>query len=102
MLVTPQGGKYWRFKYRLSGKERLLALGTYPEISLVDARERRDQARKQVAHGIDPGAARKAQKQEGTKEKETFEVIAREWHTKFSPSWSVSHAALIIQALVSP
>jgi len=99
MLVTPQGGKYWRFKYRFDGKERLLALGTYPEISLADARERRDQARKQVAHGIDPGAARKAQKKVETEEKETFELIAREWHTKFTPSWSESHAALIIQAL---
>lgn len=99
MLLTPQGGKYWRFKYRFDGKERLLALGTYPEISLADARERRDQARKQVAHGIDPGAVRKAQKKVETEEKETFEVIAQEWHTKFTHSWSESHAALIIQAL---
>ena len=99
LLVTPQGGKYWRFKYRFNGKERLLALGTYPEISLADARERRDQARKQVAHGLDPGAVRKAQKKVETEETETFEVIAREWHTKFNPSWSESNSNLIIQAL---
>ena len=77
LLVTPQGGKYFRFKYRFDGKEKLLALGTYPEISLADARQQRDEARRQVAHGIDPGAVRKAQKQAEAEEIETFEVIAR-------------------------
>lgn len=56
LLVKPNGGKYWRFKYFFAGKEKLLALGTYPEISLGDAREKRLAARKLVAGGIDPGA----------------------------------------------
>lgn len=99
LLVTPQGGKYFRFKYRFDGKEKLLALGTYPEISLSDARMRRDEARKKVAHGIDPGAVRKAQKQAETAETETFEVITREWHTKFTPTWTSGYAEKLLSAL---
>lgn len=99
LLVIPNGGKYWRLKYRYTGKEKLLALGTYPEIGLADARQRRDEARRQVAHGIDPGAVRRAQKQAETKETETFEVIAREWHEKFKGSWSPSHAHVTITRL---
>jgi len=99
LLVTPQGGKYFRFKYRCDGKEKLLAFGTYPEISLADARLRRDEARRQVAQGIDPGAVRKAQKQAETEETETFEVIAREWHTKFTPTWTPGHAVTIMSRL---
>ena len=95
LLVTTKGGKLWRMKYRFDGKEKLLALGSYPEISLFDARHRRDEARMQLAHGIDPGAVRKAQKQAVTEETETFEVIAREWHTKFSPTWTPGHASAI-------
>jgi len=99
LLITPSGGKLCRMKYRYEGKEKLLALGIYPEISLADARERRDKARKQIAHGIDPGAVRKAQKQADTEETETFEVIAREWHTKFTPSWTPGHSDTIMSRL---
>ncbi len=99
LLVTPQGGKYFRFKYRFDGKEKLLAFGTYPEISLADARQRRDEARRQIAHGIDPGAVRKAQKQAETAETETFEVIAREWHERFSHTWAPGHAVKLMNAL---
>ncbi len=91
LLVTPQGGKLWRMKYRYDGKEKLLALGSYPDVSLFDARQRRDEARKQLAHGIDPGAVRKAQKQAETEETETFEVIACEWYEKFKAKWSLGH-----------
>ncbi|MEI7636337.1 MAG: integrase arm-type DNA-binding domain-containing protein [Syntrophus sp. (in: bacteria)] len=93
LLVTPSGGKLWHFKYRYDKKEKKIAFGHYPEISLADARERRDAARKQVANGIDPGAVRKAMKQAETEETETFEVIAREWHTKFTQTWTPGHAA---------
>ena len=99
LLVTPPGGKLWRLKYRFDGKEKMLALGAYPEISLADARQRREEARRQVAHGIDPGAVRKAQKQAVTEETETFEVIAREWHMKFTPTWTSGHAATIMSRL---
>ena len=99
LLITPSGGKLWRFKYRFGGKEKLLALGKYPEISLADARMLRDEARKQIAHGIDPGAVRKAQKQAKTEKAQTFEVIAREWHTKFTPNWTSGHASTIMSRL---
>lgn len=99
LLVMPQGGKLWRFKYSFAGKQKLLSMGSYPEISLADARQRRDEARKQVAHGVDPGAVRHAQKQADTSETETFEVIACEWHTKFSPKLSPGHATKLMSAL---
>jgi len=96
LLVTPAGGKWWRFKYRFDGKEKLLSLGTYPEVSLADAREKRHAARKQVAAGIDPGEVRKAQKVAKIADCEnSFEVIAREWHGKFEKTWSAVHAATI-------
>ncbi len=60
--VTPKGGRYWRLKYRFGGKEKLLALGVYPEVSLKDARAKRDDAKRQIATGIDPGDVKKAQK----------------------------------------
>lgn len=96
LLVTPSGGKLWRFKYRFDGKAKKLSFGPYPEISLTDARSRREEARKQLAHGVDPGAVRRAQKQAETEERETFEIIAREWHTKFTPTWTGGHSDTII------
>jgi integrase len=99
LLVTPSGGKLWHFKYRFDNKEKKLTLGIYPEISLADARQRRDDARRQLAHGIDPGAVRKAQKQAETEETETFEVIAREWHAKFKANWTEGHATTTMNRL---
>lgn len=96
LLVSEKGHKWWRFKYRFDGKEKVLAFGTYPEISLVDARERRNEARRQVANGIDPGAVKKAMKQAKTAETETFEVVAREWYAKFTPTWSTTHAVTMM------
>ena len=99
LLVTPTGGKLWRFKYRFDKQEKKLALGSYPEISLLDARKRREDARKLLANGIDPGAVRKAQKQANAEETETFEVIAREWFNKFKHNWKESHAQRVISRL---
>ena len=59
LLVTPAGGRLWRLKYRVGGREKLLSFGGYPEVGLKDARERRDQARRQLASGIDPSAAKR-------------------------------------------
>ena len=89
--VSPSGGKYWRFKYRIKGKEKRLSLGVYPDVSLKLARERRDSSRKQVAEGIDPSETRKAEKiaQAGL---ESFEFVAREWHGKHKRNWSNSHS----------
>jgi integrase len=99
LLVTPSGGKLWHFKYRFDNKEKKLTCGTYPEINLFDARKRRDEARSQLAHGIDPGTIRKAQKQAKTESTETFEIIAREWHGRFTPTWTTGHADTIMSRL---
>lgn len=98
--VSPAGGKLWRLKYRFDGKEKRLALGTYPEISLSIARERREDARKLLALGIDPSVHRKIER--AAKEERaanSFEIIAREWFAKHSPNWAKSHADKIIQRL---
>jgi len=99
LLVTPSGGKLWRFKYRYDGKQKLLALGAYPEVSLADARHRREDARKLLASNNDPGAVRKAQNQANTQKSETFETIAREWFKKFSQRWKETHSSRIIRSL---
>ena len=93
LLVVPTGGKLWRFKYRFGGKEKQLTFGTYPEISLSDARQRREDARKLLANGVDPSEIKKAQKAATVAVTEnSFEVVAREWHGKFSGTWSACHA----------
>lgn len=99
LLVTPSGGKLWRFKYRYNHKEKKLAFGAYPEISLLDARKRRDETRAQIAHGIDPGAVHKAQKQAKVEETETFEVIAKEWLERFKSKWQEEYADKIMHRL---
>lgn len=79
--VQPSGAKWWRLRFRVDGKERMLSLGTHPEVSLKDARERREQVRRDLAAGIDPSAKRKAVKETRTElAANTFEVVAREWH----------------------
>nr|WP_320166531.1 integrase arm-type DNA-binding domain-containing protein [uncultured Methylophaga sp.] len=90
--VSPNGGKWWRLKYRFEGKERRLSLGVYPDVSLKDARERREEFRRQIANGIDPAEVRKEEK-EIAADKNCFETIAREWHQKFSATWTDDHAA---------
>ncbi|WP_027824420.1 tyrosine-type recombinase/integrase [Laribacter hongkongensis] len=97
-LLINTTGKYWRLAYRFGGKQKTLALGVYPAVSLKDARERRDEARKLLAADIDPGEARKAQKAAGSlNAANSFEVIAREWHGKFLPTWTTSHADKIMR-----
>src|SRR5215813_3105104 len=98
LLITPTGGKWWRWKYRFGGKEKGLSFGIYPDVTLKMAREKRDNARQQLGAGIDPGEARKAVKvaQAGTK---SFEAIAREWHAKFSSGRVASHGDRILRRL---
>jgi integrase len=98
--ITPAGGKLWRQKYRFGGKEKRLAHGTYPEVSLAEARERRDNARRLLAAGTDPGEHRKAEKQAGEdRAANSFEAVAREWFGKFAPNWAASHAGKIMGRL---
>ena len=99
LLVTSSGGKLWRFKYRFDKKEHKLAFGSYPEISLSDARRRRDDARRLLANNVDPGVVRKAQKQTKIEDTETVEVIAREWHEKFKSKWTEGHALKLMRSL---
>ncbi len=100
LLVHPKGSKYWRFKYRFAGKEKLLALGVYPDISLAEARSRRDKARNQIANGIDPGVEKQISKRTAkTAAENSFEAVAREWFTKHAPQWVTSHSTKIIRRL---
>ncbi|MBL1320106.1 MAG: tyrosine-type recombinase/integrase [Methylophaga sp.] len=96
--VTPKGGKRWRFKYRFGGKEKLLSVGTYPDVSLKAARVRRDDLRVQVADGVDPSELRKAEKVT-TGGLNSFEAIAREWHVKFSANWGKEYSTKTITHL---
>ena len=80
--VSPTGGKWWRLKYSFQGKARLLSLGTYPDTGLKAVREKRDQARRLIAQGVDPSSARKAEKASRSEAAiNSFESVAREWHT---------------------
>lgn len=98
--VAPSGGKWWRLKYRFDEKEKRLSLGVYPDVSLKEARERRDEARKLLANGVDPGENRKVQKAARVQHAaNSFETIAREWFAKHSPGWAPSHADKIIRRL---
>ncbi|RZU46828.1 integrase [Fluviicoccus keumensis] len=100
LLSKSNGAKYWRLKYRFGGKEKLLALGTYPEVSLKEAREKREAARKLLANEIDPGENRKIQKAaRELRAENSFETIAREWFTKHSPNWAESHADKVLRRL---
>ena len=98
LLVSPRGGKWWRFDYRCQSKRKTLSMGVYPAISLKDARDRRDEAKKQLANGIDPAMVRKSQKHQQS-QPNTFEAVAREWHAKFKPGWSDSHANRLLRLL---
>lgn len=95
--VPPSGAKRWRFKYLFQGKEKRISLGTYPEVSLKEAREKRDEARKQVAAGIDPSAERKKQDSPGF----TFGKLAAEWLALNKAAWAPRHAQTVEQRLKS-
>ena len=98
LYVHPNGSKYWRFRFRFGGKQHLMAFGVYPEISLADARERRDAARKQVALGIDPRELKRELKEEQQKEFNTFEKVARDWHAT-NKKWSEGHSHRVLKSL---
>jgi integrase len=92
LLVTPSGGRLWRWKYRFEGTEKQLALGRYPALVLAEARERRDAARKLLANGLDPMAGRKAEKTaERVATEHTFEKIAEQWLEHWKGNKSLRH-----------
>ncbi len=98
LLVHPNGSKYWRFRFRLRGKQHLMAFGVYPETSLADARQKREEARRLVAAGIDPREHKRAVKEEQAKEVITFESVARDWHAS-NQKWSESHSGRVLKSL---
>lgn len=96
--VAPTGGKWWRLKYRHLGKEKRMSLGVYPDVGLMVARERRNEARKLIADGVDPSENRKAiRASQVERSGNSFEVVAREWFEKYSPSWAACHSSRIIR-----
>ncbi len=100
LLLSPNGSKWWRLDYRFLGKRKTLSMGVYPTVGLKAARDKRDEAKKLLADGIDPGEERKIQKAARHERAEnSFEVVAREWFAKFSPNWAPSHADKIIRRL---
>jgi integrase len=100
LLLTPEGGRRWRLKYRFDGKEKLLALGVYPEVPLKLARTRAEDARRSLAEGIDPSDARRAAKAaRAERAANSFEVVAQEWTDKQRPAWTPGYHAKIVRRL---
>jgi len=98
LLLPPTGSKWWRWDYRFSGKRQTLSMGVYPDVSLKQARERRDEARKQLAEGINPASIRKHTKRTRAEASaNSFEAIAREWFAKHTTSWKPSHSDKVLR-----
>ena len=98
--VMPNGGKYWRLKYRFGGKEKVLALGVHPEIGLKEAREKRDEARKQISNGIDPSDVKRAKKAiQGEATENSFKAVALEWFSRKMTDKSQGHQDRTMRAL---
>ena len=97
LYITPSGGKLWRMKYRFGGKEKVLSFGKYPEVTLKQARDKRDEAKSTLANDIDPSELKQQQKRariglSGS----SFEVVTREWVAKFSTNWSPVYSERLI------
>nr|WP_057929031.1 integrase arm-type DNA-binding domain-containing protein [Burkholderia ambifaria] len=100
LLVTPAGQRYWRLKYRVNGKEKLLALGVYPDVSLAVARKKRDEAREKLAAGIDPNEAKREVKRTARiAAASSFEAVAREWFDNQRAGWTETYAEKVIHSL---
>ena len=105
LAITPKGGKWWRLKYRFNNKEQRLALGTYPDLSLQEARKQREMYKAQIAEGINPNDKKKAKKEADTiqeiKNLNTFEKLARERLTLVQDEISEAHYNRTLNALVN-
>lgn len=103
LLVTPNGGKWWRLKYRHGGKEKLLSLGVYPAVTLAAARKAREEAKALLITGTDPAATmtkREKTRAARLKSENSFEALAREWWSKKQGTWTKDHANRILESLV--
>jgi integrase len=96
LQIEPNGTRAWRFRYRFSGREKMISLGLYPDVSLADARKRRDDARRDVASSRDPSKVRTAERLAAIT---TFEGVAREWYATHEPTWAPSHSAKVLLRL---
>ncbi len=100
LYVTPEGKKYWRMAYRFGGKQKLLSIGPYPLISLREAREKRDEAKKGLVAGIDPSAAKQDAKYATAEaSRNSFGVIAQEWYDKVSTAWVPMHRKVLLSRM---
>jgi integrase len=103
MIVGKDGSKRWRMDYRFDDKRKTLAIGVYPLITLAEARKQRDEAKLQLANGIDPVQHKKnqrlARQEKAEADSNTFEKVAREWHSRFTPTWSGSYAEKVLSRL---
>ena len=100
LLINPNGSKYWRMGYRFAGTERLLAFGKYPDISLLDARKQRSEAREKITAGIDPSQAKRIEKKmQALSNANTFEAVAREWHSNKLETWQARTATNVLHRL---
>lgn len=100
LLVTPSGGKLWRWNYSYDGKQKSMSFGIYPMVALLTAREKRDQARAILSEGRDPSIAKKLMIEANIEAgRNTFERIAREWHSTSKPQWARVHAEDVIRSL---
>lgn len=98
LLIEPNGSKGWRFRYRFAGKPKMISFGVYGQISLADARRKRDEAKKQLSDGIDPSDARKSEKiTQKYAAENTFKAVAMEWHTSKCSTWSKGYASEILR-----
>ena len=98
--ITPANGRWWRFAYRFGGKRKLISLGILKDVSLAEARDRRDVARKALASGADPSEQRKADKREAVgRAANSFEAVAREWYAKQANVWVPKHASDVLGRL---
>ena len=92
LLVNPNGAKYWRYKYRFGGKEKTLAIGVYPDVTLKDARTKHTEAREHLINGTDPGYQKKAERRAKEVEIEnSFKAIGTEWFDTRSKGWGADH-----------
>jgi len=100
LLVTKTGSKYWRLKYRFLSKEKVLALGVYPTVTLKQARKASELAKEQLEQGIDPSQARKAKKAELTEaQSNNLENLTREWHLQQTKKWSQSYSEKVLRSV---
>lgn len=100
LLVTPEGGRYWRLNYRFAGKHKTLAIGSYPKVGLAEARKRRGEARDLLAAGTDPAADRKVERLTASlSANTTFEPLAREWYERQKGRWTPKYASGVIRRL---